>query len=37
MLDQQISQPELATSAACAMFEAFREGLQENEEAIRLR
>jgi heme oxygenase len=34
MLDQQISDPELAASAACAMFEAFRHGLQENEEAL---
>ena len=34
VLEQQISNPELAASAACAMFEAFREGLHENEEAF---
>lgn len=34
MLEQQISDPELAASAACAMFEAFRQGLHEKEEAF---
>ena len=37
MMEQQISHPELAASAACAMFDAFRHGLHENEEDIRLR